>query len=262
MRRITKRPRKKARKTRRRRNYRKMRGGEAKKVTVHVHDIIGGGVLFTIQFDYYPEYKVEDVYEKLTREIKTKFEDYHSSEVSGGAPQQNKSILSTVHENKDKILADIEIFANNPSIKAEGETNQLLDGSIVKYLGLYEKIPKSIKKDYDKPFGKLTIEEKTMNEIRKAYLNAIVKRVQSRNQPQQSSIQSQSVIHNLEFNVIPGNSFIDARQMNKGTLKIYNTPGAIKTDENRVIQDDLFTLSNFTTQLSKPGPIEMTVYVK
>jgi hypothetical protein len=205
-----------------------MRGGEAKRVTVNVHDIIGGAVLFQIVFDYYPEYKVEDVYTKLTEKITKEFEDYHSSEVSGGAnpsksskpskPSDPKNILTEVIKNKQQLLDDIEIYANNPSIKIAGDKNTLPDGTIVTYKGLYEKIPKDIKN---------TSNHDVIRQIKEAYLEALVKRVKLRDTPQVSSMQSQPVIPRLEFTVQPSNGTIPVRPLNKGTSRIYNTSGAI-----------------------------------
>lgn len=271
MRRVTKRPRKKVRKTRRRRqrNYRKMRGGEVKHVTVHVHDIIGGDVLFTIEFNHYPDYNVEDVYTKLTNKIKTEFEDYHKPVmvVGGANPPRppTQPTLKQVTESKDKILADIEIFANNPSIKIAGNENTLLDGTTVKYQGLYEQIPQFIK---DKKSNK------DIQDIKTAYLDALVNRVELRKQSQLLDLPTtQPKIPHLKINVKPnmGNNVpIEHRQIKKGTSKIYNTPGAIiigenghvKTDENGRIKDDFFTPQDFESKLEQPGPIQMTVYVK
>lgn len=273
MRRVTKRPRKKVRKTRRRRqrNYRKMRGGEVKHVTVHVHDIIGGDVLFTIEFNHYPDYNVEDVYTKLTNKIKTDFEHYHKPVmVVGGAKPSNPpkpTPLEQVTKSKDKILADIEIFANNPSIKIAGNENTLPeDGTTVEYQGLYEQIPQFIK---DKKSNK------DIQDIKTAYLDALVKRVKLRQQTQSQlpAIPTQPVIPPLKFDLIlniHNNVPIEHRQIKKGTSKIYNTPGAIiigenghvKTDENGRIKDDFFTPQDFESKLEQPGPIQMTVYVK
>ena len=263
MRRVTKRPRKKVRKTRRRRNYRKMRGGEAKRVTVHVHDIIGGDVLFTIEFDYYPEYKVtreydvKHVYNTLTELIKTKFEDYlKPGMVYGGAnPPKSKITLDDVIKNKDKILADIEIFANNPSIMAIGETNTLPDRTTVKYKGLYEQIPKFIKEN--------TI-NKDIIDLKTAHLNALDNRVKLRQQSQLLAISTQPKIPPLKFDLTYMKNLIhiEPRKIKKGTSKIYNTSGAIIIGENGRIKDDLFEVTNLASKLAPDGPIQMTVYVK
>jgi hypothetical protein len=269
-----------------------MRGGEVKHVTVHVHDIIGGDVLFTIEFNHYPDYNVEDVYTKLTNKIKTEFEDYHTPPgmVSGGAnpprpskpeitlnpPNPNITLnppnppkptpLEKVIKSKDKILADIEIFANNPSIMARGETYTLPeDGTTVEYQGLYENIPQFLKDNKN---------NKVIRDLNTAYLNALGKRVELRKQSQLLDLPTtQPKIPHLKINVKPnmGNNVpIEHRQIKKGTSKIYNTPGAIiigenghvKTDENGRIKDDFFTPQDFESKLEQPGPIQMTVYVK
>lgn len=250
MRRVTKRPRKKVRKTRRRRqrNYRKMRGGEGKQVTVNVYDIIGGGVLFTIHFDYYPEYKVENVYTELTKKITDEFEEYHSSGVSGGTNAVTYKNTNSVIRDTKNILADIEIYANNPSIKVAGETNTLPDGTTVQYKGLYEQITTLIKEK------KIDENNRHIVEIKKAYVDAIAKRDKLRKTPPQlSSVQSQQVTHPLEFTVQPATGTIAVRPRNKGTAVIYTNSE----------ETEKFDLRYFTSQLNgtSPSPSTINVYV-